>query len=64
MIPMFCHRMHAVRIWNSAGMVCVFGHDLLNEYELDVHNMHINEMNCYMMVERKNILYLRFLSIQ
>ena len=22
------------------GMVCVFGHDLLNEYELDVHNTH------------------------
>ena len=40
MIPRFCHRMYAVRKWNSAGMVCVFGHDLLNEYELDVHNTH------------------------
>ena len=46
------------------GIVCVFGHDLLNEYGLDVHNTHINEMDCYMMIERKNILYLRFLSIQ
>ena len=55
--------MHAVCIWNNAGMVCVIGHDLLNEYELHVHNTHINEMNCYMMVERKNILFLRFLSI-
>ena len=42
------------------GIVCVFGHYLMNEYELHVHNMHINEMDCYMMVERKNILYLRF----
>ena len=42
------------------GMVCVFGHDLMNEYELNVHNTHINEMDCYMMVERKNILYLRY----
>ena len=64
MIPRFCHRIHAVRKWNSAGIVCVFGHDLLNEYELHVQNTHVNEMNCYMMVERKNILYLRFLSIQ
>ena len=56
--------MHAVRKWNSAGMVCVFGHDLLNEYGLNVHNTHINEMDCYMLVERKNILYLRFLSFQ
>ena len=30
--------MHAVRKWNSDGMVCVFGYDLLNEYELHVHN--------------------------
>ena len=52
--------MHAVRKWNSAGMVCVFGHDLLNEYELNVHNTHINEMDCYMMIERKNILYLSY----
>ena len=44
-------------------MVCVFGHDLLNEYGLNVHNTHINEMGCYMLVERKNNLYLRFLSI-
>ena len=28
------------------GIVCVFGNDLLNEYELNVHNTHINEMNC------------------
>ena len=46
------------------GMVCVFGHYLLNGYELNVHNTHINEMNCYMLVDRKNILCLRFLSIQ
>ena len=46
------------------GIVCVFGHYLSNEYELDVHNAHINEMDCYILVERKNILYLRFLSIQ
>ena len=46
------------------GIVCVFGHDLLNEYELDVHNAHINEMDCYILIERKIILYLRFLSIQ
>ena len=56
--------MYAVRKWNSAGMVCVIGHDLLNEYELNVHNTYINEMNCYMMIERKNVLCLRFLSIQ
>ena len=48
MIPRYYHRLYAICESNSTGMICVIGHNLLNEYELDVQRLHSMEMVCTM----------------